>query len=104
LLRYVYAWLPKTALCVYVHVTVTIHFAGQKNRCPCFCHIGTLGPKTDLDASCIKIADAKSCQLVTIGTISNMLCLCTTNKKKVAVFEINPKKLQYGRIKVSIVT
>ncbi|XP_065912103.1 serine/threonine-protein kinase MRCK alpha-like [Dysidea avara] len=76
-----------------------IVFMGQRNRCPCFSHIGTLGPKADIDASSVKIADARSCQLVTIGTISNMLCLCTTNKKKVAVFEINPKKLQYGRIK-----
>ena len=94
-------------VCVFIiilYVPFSFHFAGQRNRCPCFSHIGTLGPKADIDASSVKIADARSCQLVTIGTISNMLCLCTTNKKKVAVFEINPKKLQYGRIKVSNMT
>ena len=75
---------------------------GQKNRCPCFTHASLLGPgsKQDLEASSVKVVDARSCQLITIGMAGNLLCLCTTNKKKISVFELNPKKLQSSKLKV----
>ena len=75
---------------------------GQKNRCPCFIHASLLGPgsKQDLDASSVKVVDARSCQLITVGMAGNALCLCTTNRKKISVFELNLKKLQPSKLKV----
>ena len=48
----------------------------------------------------MKVVDARSCQLITIGMAGNALCMCTTNRKKVSVFELNPKKLQSSKLKV----
>ena len=73
---------------------------GQKNWCPCVIHAGLLGPKQDLDASSIKMGDARSCQLISMGMVGKALCLCATNRKKVSVFELNPKKLQYSKLMV----
>ena len=73
---------------------------GQRNRCPCFVHASLLGPKQDLDVGSVKVGDARSCQLISMGMSGNALCLCTTNRKKVSVFELNPKKLQYSKLKV----
>ena len=75
---------------------------GQKNRCPCFIHASLLGlsSRQDLDASSVKVLDARSCQLITVGMAGNALCLCTTNREKISVFELNLKKLQPSKIKV----
>lgn len=74
---------------------------GQRNRCPCLIHAGLLlGPLKDLDASSVKMADARSCQLIAMGMAGNVLCLCTTNRKKASVYELNPKKMQYSKLKV----